>query len=388
MLVVRSVTSGHEEGGMVAPKHELLTVIGELSAKLAARSRHVCLLLGAGASVGAGLPDLANLTSKVLASMNESERALLEPLLKGRNLEQALTRLRRIESLVEADETIGGLDKPTSRQLDVKICAAIIDAIRSPNRLDAFNRFGAWANRADYRRPLEVFTTNYDLLIEGGLEHIGASYFDGFVGNIKGQFRPDLVEAIDSASAETLPSSFVRLWKLHGSSNWEWRTQDGHRRVVRLGDHAEAGTAVAIYPSDEKYDDSRRVPFVVLMDRFRRALAEPETLLIVSGYSFSDQHINEIIFEAARRRPRSEFIALCYSKIPNTLREVARETKNVTAFGTDEAVIGGQLGAWSAPDDVAGIAEDGKCRLGDFGCLAAFLDRQNQPTAAPSVIGT
>ena len=84
----------------------------------------------------------------------------------------------------------------------------------------------------------------------------GASYFDGFVGHIKGQFRPDLVEAIDTASTQLLPATFIRLWKLHGSSNWEWQMTSARRRIVRLGDHAPAGSAVAIYPSDEKYDDS------------------------------------------------------------------------------------------------------------------------------------
>lgn len=373
---------------MTEPAHDLIAVAGELSAKLASRSRHVCLLIGAGASVGAGLPDMARLTAKVLESVDGSEKDLLANLLNGRNLEQALTRLRRIESLVEADEKIGGFDKTTAGELDLKTCAAIIEAIRKPDNVDAFNRFGAWASRTDYHRALEIFTTNYDLLIESGLEHVGASYFDGFVGNIKGRFRPDLVEAVDSTSTEPLPASFVRLWKLHGSSNWEWQRDGERRRIVRLGDHAPAGTAVAIYPSDEKYDDSRRVPFVVLMDRFRRALAEPETLLMVCGYSFSDQHLNEIIFDAARRKPRSEYVALCYSKIPDGLKTVARETKNLTALGADEAVIGGRLASWSADQDVAGVVENKRCRLGDFGCLATFLDRQNQPTEPPKPAGT
>jgi len=47
--------------------------------------------------------------------------------------------------------------------------------------------------------------------------------------------------------------------------------------------------AAAIFPSDTKYEESRRVPFVVLQDRFRRALHEPETLILISGYSFSGE---------------------------------------------------------------------------------------------------
>jgi hypothetical protein len=93
----------------------------------------------------------------------------------------------------------------------------------------------------------------------------------------------------------TLPASFVRLWKLHGSINWLLEERENSRAVVRLGMPVDSGKAAAIYPSDEKYDDSRRVPFVVLMDRFRHALAMPETSTIICGYSFSDQHLNDII---------------------------------------------------------------------------------------------
>lgn len=324
---------------------------------------------------------MLRLIAKVQETLGGTDKELFDELIRGRNLEQALTRLRRIESLVEGSEKIAGIDKAAATQLDQKICATIIDAIRHPQKLDAFHRFGAWANRADYIRPLEVFTTNYDLLIETGLEHVGASYFDGFVGSINGYFRADLVEA--GEHGEAIPSSFVRLWKLHGSSNWEWQHSAQQRRIVRLGDHAKPGSTVAIYPSDEKYDDSRRVPFVVLMDRFRRALAEPETLLIVSGYSFSDQHLNEIVFETAKRRPRSEFVALCYSKIPSVLEAQAAATKNLTVFGAENAIIGGRVAPWKAKEEVASVAEGGRCRLGDFACLAEFLDWRNPP--APSV---
>jgi hypothetical protein len=361
---------------MVAPAHDLLAVVSELSTKLATRSRHVCVLVGAGASVGAGLPDLAGLTKKVVGTLGKDDKVILEGLLKGRNLEQALTRLRRIEALLEKDEKVNGLDKANAARLDALVCEAIIGAIRTPSRLDAFHQLGSWASRADYRGPVEIFSANYDLLVETGLEHVGAAYFDGFVGHLHGSFRPDLVEAIE---AGRLPASFVRLWKLHGSSNWVWQTVDGHRRITRLGDHAPSGNAVAVFPSDEKYDDSRRVPFVVLMDRFRHALAEPETLLLVIGFSFGDQHLNEIIFDAARRKPRSEFVALCYSTIPAALKAAALDTRNVTVLGSDEGVIGGQLAAWTAKEDLPGVAEGNRCKLGDFGSFAAFLDRQNQP---------
>src|SRR5580692_2059824 len=119
---------------MVAPAHDLLAVVSELSTKLATRSRHVCVLVGAGASVGAGLPDLAGLTKKVVGTLGKDDKVILEGLLKGRNLEQALTRLRRIEALLEKDEKVNGLDKANAARLDALVCEAIIGAIRTPSR--------------------------------------------------------------------------------------------------------------------------------------------------------------------------------------------------------------------------------------------------------------
>ena len=101
--------------------------------------------------------------------------------------------------------------------------------------------------------------------------------------------------------------------------------------IVRLGSPASDGSAAAIYPSDTKYDESRRMPFLVLQDRFRRALSQPETLTLVSGYSFGDEHLNEMLFDSAVRRPRSETIVFSFSEIPPNVRDRALSTPNLQA---------------------------------------------------------
>ena len=111
------------------------------------------------------------------------------------------------------------------------------------------------------------------------------------------------------------PPFSARLWKLHGSVNWAWRDE---RKIVRVG-MALNDSPAAIYPSDSKYEESRRVPFVVLHDRLRRALNQPETLLLIAGYSFQDAHLNEVLFDAIQLRERSEFIVFCYSEILSDL---------------------------------------------------------------------
>ena len=343
-----------------------------LGAKLATRSRHVCALIGAGAAKACGLPDVKGLEAKVQGQLPGTYLAAFNRLLDGRNIEQVLSRLRRIAGLVTGTETVDGLTAPEADALDKAVCQAIVSAldIGSAN-LTPMSHLAAWAARADYRHPVEIFTVNYDLLLETALEEHGVPYFDGFVGNLRARFRTDLVEALPGDPAWYVASRFVRLWKLHGSVNWE---RSGHQ-IVRTGQPVKDLPA-AIYPSDAKYEESRRVPFLVLQDRLRRALHQPETIVLVSGFSFADEHLNEMLFDAAIHHERSEFVVFSYGKISENLAERATCTPNIQVAGRTEAVLGGVRGDWSAPDnDIQDLWEDGKLALPDFTHLASYLAR-------------
>ena len=333
-----------------------------ISAKLAARTRHVCTFFGAGISKACGLPDVAQLQAKILEDLSATERPLFEKQLSGRNLEQALSRLRRIAALLSGAESLDGLTAATAVALDKNVCQAIVDELDLASAdLKPVKDFAAWAARADYHMPLEIFTVNYDLLIETALEESQVPYFDGFIGTLRSRFRSDLVEPL--YGSDCMPSFFTRLWKLHGSLNWEW---DSEHKIYRCGNAVKK--SAAIYPSDSKYDESRRMPFVVLQDRFRRALYHPETLVLVSGYAFGDDHLNEIIFDAATHRERSEIIVFCFDTIPHALAEHAAVTPNIQVASPTEAII------WAE-----------QFLLGDFKHLAAYLAKSSAKEGELSV---
>jgi hypothetical protein len=357
--------------------HSPTEFANSISSKLATRARHVCTFLGAGAASACGLSDMASLQEEILSELGTEHTGAFEQQLDGSELEDALSRIRSISALVNDGQTLDGLTAEDAAILDEAICREIVRALDVEQAdIEPMLYFAMWAARGDYHRPVEVFTVNYDLLIETAFEKIGARYFDGFVGNLNARFQTELVERTKGASGDEMPSSFVRLWKVHGSVNWIRKDGD----IVRVGQETEENAA-AIYPSDTKYEKSRRVPFLALQDRFRRALHEEETLLIISGYGFGDQHLNEIIFDAASRHKRSEFIAFCYSEIPEELAERAEKIPNIQAIGPHEAIISGNRGEWEAPrgetenEDL--VWKDGKMALRNFRNLSKYLARNS-----------
>ena len=332
---------------------------------------------------------MAALDGQVLGRLDEQAQSALKRVRGGgRNIEQVLSRLRRIATLLEeGSDQVDGLTAAQAHDFDRAICEQIVHAL-DVDETDPVPmlHFASWLARADYHLPIEVFTVNYDLGLEKALESLGVPYFDGFVGSIKARFRIELVEASERDKDNWLPSFLVRLWKLHGSVNWQWDC-GVKSEIMRFGSAIDSGNPAAIYPSDTKYDESRRVPFIVLQDRFRRALNQPETLVLINGYSFGDDHLNELIFDAARRRPRSEFSVFCFREIPESLAEVALMTPNLQALGRKEAILGGTRAEWQAPEDqdaTEGLwgttgQDDAGFLLGDFGSLASFLAKSSPP---------
>jgi hypothetical protein len=371
--------------------HDISAFASGLSAKLATRSRHVCVFLGAGSSRACGLPDVAALQTMIAEKLLGEQREAFLRLTAARNLEEALSRLRRIHSIAENDDLIDGLLGSQAADLDFAICRIIVEELSTTNvDLGPVQSFALWASRADYVKPVEVFTVNYDLLVESAFEEKGSPYFDGFVGSMQARFRTDMVEASSVETDVWLPAFYTRLWKLHGSVNWAWEQEAPEGQVIRLGSPVPVDGLAAIFPSDAKYEESRRMPFVVLQDRFRRALNEPETMTLVSGYSWADDHLNELLFDAAARRPRSEIVAFCYSQIPPNLAAEAMKIPNLQVITDTEAILGGVRAAWSGPTSGSStplpedVWKDGRSNLGDFRQLAKFLARSSSNSVLPS----
>ena len=162
---------------------------------------------------------------------------------------------------------------------------------RLPDRKTPYHDLAAWIGSIPRAYGVEVFTSNYDLLMEQALEECSVPYFDGFSGSDRTFFDTPSMEQ------DTIPSRWARLWKLHGSINW-WRTLDGE--LQRKAEANEEDIQM-IHPSHLKYDQSRMMPYLAMQDRLRAFLGAGQSVLITCGYSFSDWHLNQAILQDWRK---------------------------------------------------------------------------------------
>lgn len=335
----------------------------ELREQLGSDKRRLILFLGAGTSQAVGIDSISSLTKNVRPELTASQQTQFDKILavhSGSHIEHVLNHVRLCRELIEASATksADGFSGSEAAEMDRAICRAIYKRVKidPPKGFGTHANFAAWLNSIQRTQPVEIFSTNYDLLIERGLEIAGVPYFDGFIGSVRPYFS-DAASELDDEAFSRIPRSWVRLWKLHGSIGWRYLVEDftGVRKVVALP-LLEPGVAddLMIFPSREKYSDSRRLPFVALHDRLRRLTASGESLLLVAGYSFGDEHINDILFGNLRANNRLAITVFLFNSIkdPQVLMNLINPTRgirNLTVYGPDGASIGGVLGSWSNP---------------------------------------
>jgi hypothetical protein len=214
--------------------HDPAEAVALLLEKLGQPRRHLSILLGAGASIAVGLPDLVKLGKDVRGELSAPHRTEYIRLTKQRDLEAFLSYLRTVRALLASSGTsFDGMTSDSATELDRAVTRAIATILsRAPAASEAHERLAAWLGRSPRPSAVEVFTTNYDLVLESALDATGVPYFDGFVGLFRGHFRPDLIEPDEPGGREQPPVGWVRLWKLHGSVSWV--IDDASKRISRL----------------------------------------------------------------------------------------------------------------------------------------------------------
>jgi hypothetical protein len=275
-----------------------------------------------------------------------------------------------------------------------------------PTQDTPYHHLARWISALDRRHPAEVFTTNYDLLMEQAFEECRVPYFDGFIGARRAFFDPTSIEQ-DEQDGNRLPRRWARLWKLHGSINW-W--QDAETSIVERLSEGK-GAQLLIHPSHLKYQQSRRMPYLAMMDRLRAFLGSGQVVLVTCGYSFGDQHINDLILQGLGANPSAICFGLFFgdvARLPEDIRHCAKDHSNLALLAADGAIFGASDREWHCsekPDEhLHGLAVQtgdlgarttapaDRCKwlLGDFAAFGRFLidqlsslDPSLEPPGAP-----
>ena len=321
---------------------------------IAGGRKRIGLLLGAGASAGMKkddgsyplIPAVAGLTKDVLNIMEpvygSQITALKAELAPKTDIETILSRIRALAKVIGAAR-IHDLDGPAYDKFGEDICEEIGRIVNV--RLPADSAYGDIVNwivgtARDY--PVEIFTTNYDLLLEEALERARAPYFDGFTGGREPFFDPVTVANND------LPPRWTRLWKLHGSLGW-CSNQKGE--VIRTG---KANAKHLVFPEHLKYEQTQKAPYSALLDRLRAFLSTPDTLLISIGFSFADAHISARVDEGLAGNPSAGVFAFQYQNLAGETcaSELAHRLPNFSVYARDAAIVNGKEGMWQVPHEL------------------------------------
>jgi hypothetical protein len=338
-----------------------------------------------------------SLYERMAALFAEDEKAVF-------TIEDVLSMVRSM-SQIAGKGTVRGFTADELEQLDRSICEIISEVVDKnlPSKETPYHDLAIWARSLARDKPVHIFTTNYDLLMEEALEDSSAPYFDGFVGSRNAFFDLGAVE-----NEKLIASRWLRLWKIHGSINWRLKKSERSDSVsVVRSDTIEAGQKYLIYPSHLKFDQSRKMPYLALMDRLKDFLLCPSSILFMSGYSFSDDHINDIIVSGLKNNPSAMVYAFLFGPLnaDGYAKAVAcgKQIPNLVIAAQDRAVIGRQEREWicsgspDGGDTTAKIIElkgeeteenEGQIpchfHLGDFAKLGALLKSLSRDELASS----
>lgn len=290
---------------------------------------------------------MTSLAIKNLSSVQKTAIELMKKEIESEskrfNIETLLSKISEKER-ASGDEKLCGLKKVELEWLreDIeKVIKELVSVHVGSKKIDIeetnHNIFAQWVKNANREFPVEIFTTNYDYLLELALEKQKIQYFDGFIGSYEAFFCPEWIEG-DSPIKD-----WEKLWKLHGSLGW---SQNENKEIIRTS--GEIGKAM-IYPSFLKYDHSKKQPYLSYMDRLSYFLRQEDSVLFVCGYSFGDEHINDIISTSLNRSRLSHVFVLKSGELKETdslFTEIAQKNPKISVYAKRTAVIGCKLGDW------------------------------------------
>lgn len=269
------------------------------------------------------------------------------------NIEDILSQIRSLKQVVGNGE-VRGFKAQDLDELDKDICGIIAKKVNT--ELDSSNtpyhNLAIWVRSISRDKPVHVFTSNYDLLMEQAFEETKCPYFDGFIGSRRAFIDLNTVE-----EERNLAPRWARFWKIHGSINWRL-LDDGS--VIR-GNQTDSNPSYLIYPSHLKYDRSRKMPYLAMLDRLKSFLTSKAAIICIVGYSFNDEHINDVLLQSLQSNPTCMAFTFLYGDLDedkySQAVQCASVTPNLSLIAFDKGIIGRKKATWKV-NDVENLKRD------------------------------
>lgn len=206
---------------------------------------------------------------------------------------------RRLLEIIKDDYSV--LEKAYARLSGIVIRRIIEQTKKCDSRIDYFFSLFFLAEELD--ESINIFTLNFDLVFECAYkkykkltDKTGKLLETGFRdGNI---FRPENLKYDVSGQR-------IYYHKLHGSLNWKMDEEDVHNRdkIIEIDEEEMEGlvrddvklTDQIIFGTSRKYRSE--APYTFLYGNFVQALGSAKILIVV-GYSYTDVHINDALRNA------------------------------------------------------------------------------------------
>ncbi|HEL1973775.1 SIR2 family protein [Streptococcus suis] len=242
--------------------------------------------------------DFGNITKKITDDNNVEIEILSEDF----NLEDFLSSLQHYAPYVKR----GKVKYEKSLNTILKIIKKNTDYSYDRNKLKHGTILNILIKKIKSPNKLSVVTTNYDTLFEEAGAKLNYIIFDGFNFVEDPKFESDIFDwnlirevPIMKTSELEYRDKVFNLIKIHGSLTWE-RGEDGNIYRKKKNAINNINNTVMIFPSSDKYAQSYQEPYFELFTKFQELLKKQNTLLITTGFSFSDNHISKMITQAIK----------------------------------------------------------------------------------------
>lgn len=323
-----------------------------------ANVKNVHFLLGAGASSGC-IPTMKAMVEDAEKEVDAGGNAKLKELfekIKNACDENLEAMLGTLYSHIAYLNGVGGGDGESEeliKLIENLIYEKVNVHLDEPAAKENLNIYQRLYQKLSLRNKdlarVNVFTTNYDLLSEKALDYLNINYNNGFGGGLERVFNParfsyTFSRKIDANLEKYEPlENMVYLYKLHGSLNWVERDVNSFFKILEIpvknGDKRPEDNLL-IYPSPLKQNTSLGAPYSDLIREFQKKLLLPNGVLFVIGYSFSDEHINNIIYQSLASN--SSISIVVFGNYPNEPLCKVDDSRVYKIYGVEPGNGGGE----------------------------------------------